>query len=249
MYRLDNSFTRSRFTVMVVGCGGTGGFAAEGLCRMLPPAARLVLVDHDRVEESNLRRQNFYPEELGMFKSQALAQRLARKLGRAVGYAVNPFSNTLLDYSTLVIGCVDNALARASIARSVSQYHTWWIDAGNGQSWGQVLVGNVGLERLREAFDVDKEVCYALPLPTLQRPEILAQGSAEPGCAEAVDQGPTINQAMAAMVLDVADKLIEGNCPWMQLYLDMKVGMLHPVLATPEAVERLTGIKRRKLIR
>ncbi len=248
MYRLDNSFTRSRFTVMVVGCGGTGGFTAEGLCRLLPPAARLVLVDHDRVEESNLRRQNFYREELGMFKSQALAQRLARKLGRTVGYSLNPFSNTLLEFNTVVVGCVDNAVARASIGKSAAQHRTWWIDAGNADNWGQVLIGNAGAEWLRGSFDVEKEVCRYLPLPTLQRPDLLVQSNIQPGCAEAVEQGPAINQAMAALVLDVANRLIEGTCTWMQLYLDMKAGTLHPVNATPEAVERVTGIKRRKLI-
>lgn len=104
----------------------------------------------------------------------------------------------------------------------------------------------------RGSFDPEAEVCHALPLPTIQRPELLAQSVSEPGCAQAVEggeQGPTINQAMAAMVLEVARRIIEGTCPWMQLYLDLEAGTLHPVLATPEAVERMTGIKRRKLIR
>lgn len=56
MYKLDNNFAQGHFTVTVVGCGGTGSFAAEGLSRFLPPRADLVLIDHDRVEERNLRR-------------------------------------------------------------------------------------------------------------------------------------------------------------------------------------------------
>ena len=67
-FTLDNSFARGAFTVTIVGCGGTGGFVAEGLCHLLPREATLVLVDHDRVEERNLRRQNFVREDLGRFK-------------------------------------------------------------------------------------------------------------------------------------------------------------------------------------
>jgi len=35
----------------------------------------------------------------------------------------------------------------------------------------------------------------------------------------------------------------------MQLCLDLHAGMLTPVLATPENVERITGIKKRKLMK
>src|SRR4030042_2681916 len=91
-YRLAADRLREGDTILVVGCGGTGGFVAEGLCRMLAGARfDLVLVDHDRVEQRNLHRQNFYSEDLDKFKPQALAERLARKFGRPAGYSVNPF--------------------------------------------------------------------------------------------------------------------------------------------------------------
>ena len=79
MYRLSNDFTRHRYTVTVVGCGGTGGFTAESLCRFLPEEATLVLVDHDRVEEA-------------------------------------------------VKGMIHDS--------------SWWVDAGNGENYGQVVIGN-----------------------------------------------------------------------------------------------------------
>jgi tRNA A37 threonylcarbamoyladenosine dehydratase len=47
-------------TLVLVGCGGTGGFLAEALCRLLiGKAARLDLVDPDRVEPHNVARQCF----------------------------------------------------------------------------------------------------------------------------------------------------------------------------------------------
>ena len=91
-YYLDNAFLLDNPWITVVGCGGTGGFVAEGLCRLFQGRqATIVLVDHDRVEPHNLLRQNFYAEDVGRFKSQALADRLARAYRRPVGYSVYAF--------------------------------------------------------------------------------------------------------------------------------------------------------------
>ena len=91
-YYLDNAFLLDNPWITVVGCGGTGGFVAEGLCRLFQGReATIVLVDHDRVEPHNLLRQNFYPEDVGKFKSQALADRLARAYRCPVGYSVYAF--------------------------------------------------------------------------------------------------------------------------------------------------------------
>src|SRR5688572_25069805 len=49
---------RQEATVIVVGCGGTGGFLAEALCRLLMDVpAELHLVDMDRIEPHNCGRQ------------------------------------------------------------------------------------------------------------------------------------------------------------------------------------------------
>ena len=71
-------------------------------------------------------------------------------------------------------------------------------------------------------------------------PELLAQRR-RLGCGEAVEageQGPVINQLMAGLVLEVVRRLIEGNCSWMQLYLDLEAGTLTPVLITPAGISK-----------
>ena len=91
-YYLDNAFMLDNPWITVVGCGGTGGFVAEGLCRLFQGReATIVLVDHDRVEPHNLLRQNFYAEDVGKFKSLALADRLAKAYRRPVSYSVYAF--------------------------------------------------------------------------------------------------------------------------------------------------------------
>jgi len=241
-YKLDNSFTRGRFTVMVVGCGGTGGYVAESLCRLLPPEATLVLVDHDRVEERNLARQNFFPGDIGQIKSKATALRLARKYGRPVAYSVYPVVMTEIHGIGIVVGCVDNGAARRDIAAKIRLPGVaWWVDTGNGENYGQVLIGNSQYA----FFNETKGICIGLPSPTIQRPDLLnAAPLRQPDCARVAEQGPTINQTMAAVVIEVVRRLIEGTCPWIQLYLDMEAGTLHPVLATPEEVEKIIGKKK-----
>ena len=263
MYTLYNQISQES-TIAVVGCGGTGGFLAEGLCRLLRNThVRLVLIDHDRVEERNLLRQNFYPEELGRFKAQALAERLAVKFRRPVGYGLDPFTSPLEESwgrgfralrPGILVGCVDNAPAREAMAEWMGHggLSPWWVDAGNGENFGQVLVGNAPPDRLRGTFREREQICIALPRPTDQRPELLTAPEAPlPDCADAValgEQSPTINQAMAALTLEVVRRLLEGSCAWMQVSLDLEAGTLYPTYATPEAVSQMTGIPVRELV-
>ncbi len=250
MWHLNNVFTQSdHFAVMVAGCGGTGGFAAEGLCRTLPENADLVLVDFDRVEEGNLVRQNFFPEDVGEIKSEALANRLARKYRRPIAYSTYPIAMTRLPVSGIIIGCVDNGQARRDIMHKFKGTQTyplpyWWIDAGVGDNYGQILIGN----DKEAAFMQKDETCLNLPLPCLQRPEILSQAPDPHRCVVVPLQGPTINQVMAAILVEVVRRLTLGTCNWMQILLEMQMGEMHPVMATPETLEKIIGKSKVRII-
>jgi sulfur carrier protein ThiS adenylyltransferase len=61
-------------TVGVVGCGGLGSNAAVALVRA--GVGRLILVDRDLVEASNLNRQYFFQADIGRRKVEALADHL-----------------------------------------------------------------------------------------------------------------------------------------------------------------------------
>ncbi len=258
-YYLDNEFLLDNPWITVVGCGGTGGFVAEGLCRLFQGRdATIVLVDHDRVEPHNLLRQNFYPGDVGNFKSKALADRLARDFRRPIGYSVYPFREEvqpqgsrypgLSSHEGLVIGCADNAAARRAMAECLpSDPCRWLIDAGNDTNWGQVLVGNVAEPVFLEEPPFTGDTCHLAPAPTLQRPDLLTAVSTRPpdvDCAAALDltdQDPTINQMMASLVLQVVRRMVAGTCPFLALYLDMDQGTVSPSYVTPEAVARLVA--------
>lgn len=250
------------YNITIIGCGGTGGYVAEGLCRLLIGSdVPILLIDHDRVEEHNLGRQHFYPGDVGKFKSQALAERLARQYGRMVGYSVYPFMPDLMEDAFarnfhqmavrgLVIGCVDNAEARKMINMSLDRTMGWWLDSGNGLSSGQVLFGSTGhVNQLQGAFHPGINMVAALPSPALQQPALLVP-SADPrpvvDCSEAVmtlDQDPVINQAMASLVLQFVYKFLREELAWMGAYIDLEAGTMQTIPAEPETVARMLGVK------
>lgn len=250
-------------SVILVGCGGTGSIVADGLCRLLGNSGiRLLLVDHDRVEPHNLRRQAFFEEDVGKFKSQVLAERLARQYGRVIGYRVYPFDEDTMSEPAgrlgrslsqgIIIGCVDNAAARREIAKNLrgEMWGVWWIDAGNGHNSGQVLIGNViSVAGMEGAFHAPSETVSSLPAPSLQLPSLLAPPTTpvpRRGCAEAVEaeeQSPVINQAMATLVLEFMYRILKEELTWMGAYIDLGAGTLRTVPAEPDIVARMLSIK------
>ena len=260
--------SNDRPKLVVVGCGGTGSLVSEGLCRLLINSdLTLMLVDFDRVETHNLLRQNFFAGEVGKFKSQALAERLSRLYGRKIGYSVMPYERDMFDepmgagmyhkaMSLIIIGCVDTAEARRTIADSMSaNWNNWWLDAGNGHHSGQVLLGNTGQpDGLKESFDIASHTVSKLPLPSLQLPALLIPPVEKPrprDCAELIEddeQSPTINQAMAMLVVDFIYRLLIGRLTNMGAYIDLDSGTLQTVPATPAIVARMCGLKVREMI-
>lgn len=63
-------------SVAVCGLGGLGSNIAIALARA--GVGRLHIIDFDRVDISNLNRQQYYPEQLGLYKAEALYDTLSR---------------------------------------------------------------------------------------------------------------------------------------------------------------------------
>lgn len=256
-------------TIVLVGCGGTGGFLATSIARLLiGRRARLFLVDYDRVEPSNLGRQAFSAEDLGKFKAEVLAHRIARDFGITVSYSTLPYNESVHrdafeeepdERLALIVGAVDNAAARRGIAATLQAPNSglFWLDLGNGFNHGQVLLGNILLaDRLKGTFDPDTLLCYALPAPNLQQPELLLsppQPDADPlNCAVAVEraeQSASINQTMAAVGASYIEHLLNGTCQWMASYVDMQNGTLSTIPADPNKVARVVDKPTRFLVR
>ena len=101
-------------TVLVVGVGGLGTPCAWGLAEL--GVARLLLVDPDRIEPSNLPRQLlFRPVDVGRPKAVVAAERLARA-GLVVQARVERFDRTtapaLLSSASVVVDATDGAATK-----------------------------------------------------------------------------------------------------------------------------------------
>src|SRR6056297_14601 len=62
--------------VGIAGTGGIGSNVADNLVRS--GISQLLLVDFDRVEKSNLNRQNYYLDQVGEYKVKALQTNLRK---------------------------------------------------------------------------------------------------------------------------------------------------------------------------
>ncbi|CAG0967249.1 hypothetical protein ANRL3_01259 [Anaerolineae bacterium] len=226
---------RHRLHLYLVGCGGTGSWLAPHLVRLARFLretrnlnTQITFVDPDVVEMKNVFRQNFGEAEVGGHKAALLALRYSAPWGMTIQVHAARFDQAMvrLEYGDLgvIVGCVDNAAARKSIADSLDQEsrlhggeglpRMFWLDCGNAADTGQVLFGAArNVRQLQYAFPYlpDQSFCVNLPAPDLQHPDLLqvqpetnsTQLTQGVSCAEMLligDQSPSIN----AMVANIA---------------------------------------------
>jgi PRTRC genetic system ThiF family protein len=253
-----------------VGAGGTGSWlfpACVRLVRTLQQSGQdieLHLVDFDIVEQKNLLRQNFCAAELGLFKAEALTFRYSAAWGLTLNTITKPFQASMIqplsigDSLVILIGCVDNAEARRQMHQALSFNKkeqapvVWWLDSGNRNRSGQVLLGSTpDIQTLRLAFNTPGgNYCGLLPSPGLQHPELLIEErrqlpQANLSCAELAlrdAQSLTINQSQAAIMAEyLLDLLIAGNLRRFATYLDAASGTQRSKYTTPEQVVAAGG--------
>jgi PRTRC genetic system ThiF family protein len=225
------------FLAVLVGCGGTGSHLALVLAKLAAhcraaggPVVRLVMIDGDVVEDGNVGRQLFAASEVGRNKAQALAGRFNAVFGLTIEAIPRMADADLLrrllvdsrERHILLLGAVDGAAGRWAIHEALESDRGWaagrrrrvvWLDAGNTEHGGQVLVGAATtLAGLKEAI-VLNGLCRALPAPSLVAPELLESGPARHrlACAAAVAdnrQALLVNQMMATIAGQYAVQLV-----------------------------------------
>lgn len=93
-----------RSTVGIAGAGGLGSNAAISLARA--GIGKLIIADFDTVEPSNLNRQQYYMDQIGRFKVEALHENLKR---------INPYVEYELHCVRLHIGNIAALFAAADV--------------------------------------------------------------------------------------------------------------------------------------
>lgn len=260
---------RDSLNLALVGCGGTGSWLAPTVVRVARLLAekfnktiRLVFVDPDTVEPKNCYRQNFAEFEVGLNKAEALALRYGLSWGVEVLALPTPFDAGLDELLSeerhthyglsVVIGCVDNARARAEIQRYVaekSEYGAarWWLDCGNDKHSGQVLLGGFNNKNDRNVFPIPG-YCSRLPLPSCQHPELLVEQPANEtpeanlSCADLAlsgTQGLAVNQQVAAIAGSyLLQMLVYGTLNHFQTYFDQFTGTMRSTPITERVLQK-----------
>lgn len=109
-------------SVLILGLGGIGSNTAIGLARS--GVGRLILVDFDTVESSNLNRQQYRMDQIGRKKTEAMAENI-KAMG--LGTKVETFDlragakeiESLAKQVDLVCECFDNAKSKAMVVDTV----------------------------------------------------------------------------------------------------------------------------------
>lgn len=235
--------------LILVGCGGTGAQLAPHAariareCRTRFRDIQLTFYDHDRVEQKNIRRQQFCQADVGEYKAEILAYRLNMAWGLDIKAVPTKFTQQSGGYYshdtlTILLGCVDNAAARKAMHSALSHTSSpssqlWWLDAGGTFAQGQILIGNTSnTEELNSSFSLPG-ICQHLPSPALIHPELLIPSADEQRptrrtCADVVHEEPqslTINAILAAHMADYLLRLLlTRDLRRFATYVDMNTG-------------------------
>lgn len=212
-------------SVNLIGAGGTGSKVLTALMEMNHslielghPGLQIRLWDDDVITSANLGRQRFAECEVGFYKSVALINRINRFSGtnwkaETVKFEKDNFGNSPKEArATITITCVDNVKARFDVAeilkemsnrRSYRDEPKYWLDFGNSQHTGQVLLSTIG--EIKQPKSEKYETVASLPMITDEFGELLKQTEEQdntPSCslAEALEkQDLFINSSLTQM--------------------------------------------------
>lgn len=132
--------------------------------------------------------------------------------------------------SDIVIGCVDTRSARAAIVKSIVTNHAYYLDCGNSQNSGQVLIGELG--NIKTMSRHDRLPTVADLFPEMVDPS-LDKDDNTPSCsvADALrKQSLVINQTMANEAFNLLWILLRtGTLKYSGRFVNLESGISGPI--------------------
>ena len=142
-------------TVAICGLGGHGSNIAIALARA--GVGRLILTDFDRVDITNLHRQQYKATQLGEFKTEALAANL-REIAPYLTIETHTTAITeenfeeILAPADVICEAFDNAEAKAMLVNGVlEKLHTKYLIAASGMA-GFGSANSIQTRRITDRF-------------------------------------------------------------------------------------------------
>lgn len=248
--------TTNPISVNLIGAGGTGSKVLTALMEMNHSLIELGHVglqvrlwDDDIITEANLGRQRFAECETGLYKSVALINRVNRFSGTNWKAETQKFEKDglgrLPEYAqaTIYITCVDNVKTRFGVAeilkeignrRNYRDTSKYWLDFGNSQHTGQVLLSTIGA--IKQPNSEKYETVASLPMITDEFGELLKQSEQEddtPSCslADALEkQDLFINSSLTQMGCSLLWSLFRnGMTHYRGFFHNLKDFNTHPI--------------------
>lgn len=132
---LQQKFTSA--CVAICGLGGLGSNVAISLARA--GVGKLILIDFDKVDISNLHRQQYNVSQLGMYKTDAIKQTLSEiaPYCKIVTHTekITEDNLSLIADCDIVCECFDNAECKSMLVNGVAeQYPDKYIISASGMS-------------------------------------------------------------------------------------------------------------------
>ena len=142
-------------TVAICGLGGLGSNIAVSLARA--GVGRLILIDFDQVDISNLHRQQYMADQIGLYKTEALTENLKRIapyveiISHTTRITEENFREFLQD-ADIICEAFDDAEAKAMLVNGVlEQLHTKYLIAASGMA-GLSSANSIKTRRVMERF-------------------------------------------------------------------------------------------------
>ena len=142
-------------SVAIAGLGGLGSNIAVSLARA--GVGRLILIDFDQVDISNLHRQQYMADQIGLYKTEALTENLKRIapyveiISHTARITEENFREFLQD-ADIICEAFDDAEAKAMLVNGVlEQLHTKYLIAASGMA-GLSSANSIKTRRVMERF-------------------------------------------------------------------------------------------------
>ena len=211
-------------TVIIVGIGGVGSVAAEMLVRCA--IGKLVLFDYDKVENANMNRMFFTPDQVGLSKVDAAISTLIRLSEGDVDLVGHNGNITSIENyvqlkaeilraqknfgaeNTLVLCCVDNYAARTSVNQACLETDQVWLESGVSET---AMSGHIQVLR------PGSSACFECAPPT-----VVAEGG---------DERNILRNGVCAASLPTTMGVISGLLVQTSLKILLRFGEVHGCVA------------------
>ena len=145
----------STATVAICGLGGLGSNIAISLARA--GIGKLILIDFDRVDITNLHRQQYKASQIGIYKTEALAENLKEiapyiSLEMHIECITEDNAITLLKDADIICEAFDNAEVKAMLTDIVlSELPDKYLVAASGMA-GMGVTNSIKTRRITSRF-------------------------------------------------------------------------------------------------